>query len=102
LERFFRAAAQLTSQQQRHHAAPPPGREVEVSIEPDERSTFLRLRQGDVLLVDDSERQLHAKIDPSGLGIQVGHLDRDRPGATERLRCEVEGLAGLDRPRRLG
>jgi hypothetical protein len=40
LKRFLRATAQLTSQQQREEAAPPPGREVEVSIEADERAAF--------------------------------------------------------------
>jgi hypothetical protein len=45
-ERFLRSASQLSAQSQCYQAAPPPGREVEVSIEPDERSAFLDFGEG--------------------------------------------------------
>jgi hypothetical protein len=55
-QRLLRAAAHFAAEEQLDQAAPPPGREVEVSIEPDERAAFLRLRQRYVLVVFDAER----------------------------------------------
>jgi len=55
-QRLLRAAAHLATQQHLDEVAPPPGREVEVSIEPDEGPAFLCLGQGQVLVVFNAER----------------------------------------------
>jgi hypothetical protein len=55
-ERLLGPAPQLTPEQQLDQAAPPPGREMEVSIEPDERAAFLRLGERHALVVVDAER----------------------------------------------
>ena len=99
LERFLRSAAQLTSECQRQQAAPPPGREVEVSIEPDQRSALFGLGEGDVLLVLDSERKADQEIDPARLRVHVAHLHSQRPFAPEGRSGEVERLTWLHRAR---
>jgi hypothetical protein len=65
LQRFFRSASELMSEQKPDQAAPPPGREVEVSIEPDESAAFFGLRECHALVVDDSERHVNTKVDPA-------------------------------------
>jgi len=57
--------ASVHAQQQPDQLAPPPGREMEVSIEPDERAVTLRLRERHALVVVDAERQVYAKVDPA-------------------------------------
>ena len=63
-QRFLRSASQLRSKQKRDQTTPPPGREVEVSIEPDESAAFFGLRECHALVVDDAERHVNAKVDP--------------------------------------
>lgn len=64
-QRFFRSASELTSEQQPDQPAPPPGREVEVSIEPDEGAALLGLGECHALVVDDAEWRVDAKVDPA-------------------------------------
>jgi hypothetical protein len=76
---FFRSAPQLAAQQQSHHPAPPPGREVEVSIETDERAAFLRLGERDVLVVLDAEGNVHHQVEPAVLRVHAPNVDAHRP-----------------------
>jgi hypothetical protein len=101
-QRFFGSAAQFGAERQSDQLAPPPGRDVEVSIEPDQRAAFLRLGQHYALVVVDSERQVHEKVDPARLRIHIADVDRDPPFATEGWRGEVELLTALDRAGWLG
>jgi hypothetical protein len=55
-QRLLRATAHLAAEKQLDEASPPPGREVEVSIETDERAALLRIGQRYVLVVFDAER----------------------------------------------
>jgi hypothetical protein len=64
-QRFFRSAPQLTPKQQLDQPAPPPGREMEVSIEPDERPAFLRLGERHVLMIVDAKRKVCEQVDPA-------------------------------------
>jgi len=64
-KRFFRSALELASEQNRDQPAPPPGREVEVSIEPDERAAFFGLGERHALVVDDAEWHVNPKVDPA-------------------------------------
>lgn len=98
-ERCCRPAPQLTPQQERDQPAPPPGREMEVSIEPDQRSAFFGLGQRHAFVIFDAEREMHEKVDPMLLRIGVNDFEQDRPLATEGWRSELDGLA---RPRRPG
>ena len=52
---LFRSPAYLSTEQEVHQATPPPGREVEVSIEPDEGSAFLCVSEGHVFVIVDAE-----------------------------------------------
>jgi hypothetical protein len=72
---------------------------MEVSIEPDQRSAFFGLGQRHALVIFDSEREMHEKVDPMLLRIGVDDFEQDWPLATEGWRSELDGLA---RPRRPG
>src|SRR5438067_1829572 len=50
-QRFLRSPPELASQNKSHQPTPPPGREVEVSIEPDQSAAPCRLGQGHPLEV---------------------------------------------------
>src|SRR5437660_385101 len=75
-EGLLRSFLQLAPQKEADHAAPPPGREMEVSIEPDERAAFFRRSERDVFVVVDPKRHVHDEIDPAVLRIHIAHLDR--------------------------
>jgi len=64
-KRFFRSASELTSEQKSDQPAPPPGREVEVSIETDERAAPFGLSERHALVVDDAEWHVNPKVDPA-------------------------------------
>ncbi len=98
---FLRSAPQFAPQEQLDESAPPPGREVEVSIESNERAS-LGFGQGDVFMVLDAERQAHEKVDRTALWVDVPDFDVDGPAPAKGWRGEVDGLAFLDRPRRFG
>ena len=65
LQGLLRSASELTSEQKTDQPAPPPGREVEVSIEPDERAAFFGLGERHALVVDDAEWHVNPKVDPA-------------------------------------
>jgi hypothetical protein len=79
----FRSGPQLAAEQQRDEPAPPPGREVEVSIEADERASIFCFHQRDVFVVFDAERQVNQEVNPASLRIYVHDVDGDRPPPAE-------------------
>src|SRR5438552_3982711 len=68
---------------------------MEVSIEPDERPTILRLGQRHVLMIGDAERQVDDKVDPAVLGVHLAHVDPHRPLAAASPGRQVDLLSGL-------
>jgi hypothetical protein len=64
-KRLIRPASELTPERKSDQPAPPPGREVEVSIEPDESAALLRLGERHALVVDDAKWNVNTKVDPS-------------------------------------
>jgi hypothetical protein len=96
-QRCLGSMSQLTPEEQCDEAAPPPGREVEVSIEPDERAAFFGFGQRHVLVVFEAERKMGEEIDPSLLRVDVDNIDRDRPPAAKPARSEMNRLARVHR-----
>src|SRR5207302_1395595 len=90
LQRLFGSPPQLSSEKYPDDAAPPPGREVEVSIEPDQRPAFLGLGQRHVLLVGDPKWQVDHQVSPSVLRVDVAHVDPHRPLSAEAARRQVD------------
>ncbi len=95
------AASELAAQEDAKHPAPPPGREMKISIEPDERA-LLGVRQRHAFVVDDAEGQVNHQFEPPLLRVHVAHVDPHRPLATERSRQQPDHLAGLDRSEWIG
>ena len=99
---LFRPFPELTANKEPHQGAPPPGREMEVSIEPDETSSGVGLSKRHALVVVDTKWQVHEQIDPPALWVELSDLDRHRPLPAERRRGQVNDLTGLDGARRFG
>src|SRR6266487_1137296 len=84
---FLRSALELATYQQPHQPAPPPGREMKVSIEPDQRPAPIALCQRDALVVINPKRQMGDEVDPA------------EPAKAQRRCAEADHLS---RPRRPG
>ena len=80
--------------------SPPPGREMEVSIEPDQRAAFLGLGQRHPLVVVDAEREMNDQVEPAVLRIEAADVHPERPLPAQRPPPQVDHLAGRDRSRR--
>lgn len=91
---FLWAARELSAQQGSDQPAAPPGRELEVSIEPDERAALPRFGQGDALVVDDAEWQVHHNVEPPLLWVHTKHVESHLPVSAEARSGEVDHLAG--------
>src|SRR5207237_1271921 len=75
-------------------------REMEVSIEPDQRPAFPGLGQRHVLLVGDPKWQVDHQVSPSVLRVDVAHVDPHRPLSAEAARRQVDHLSTLHRSSR--
>ena len=82
-EGFFRSAAEFTTEQLSDQPAPPPGREVEVSIEAEERPALRCLSQRGPLKVGYPQRQAGHPVDPAMMRVDVADVDPDRPRAAK-------------------
>ena len=101
-QRLLGSVAQLTTEERLHKPTAPPGREMEVSIETDERAAGIGLCQRHVLTVDEAERQMHCKVDPAAIGIHVDDVDCHQPLTAVTTCREPDHLAVPHRPWRLG
>src|SRR5207247_6922681 len=76
-ESLLRSVPQLSSKNQLHHLAPPPGREVEVSIEPDQGAAFLGLGERHPVVVVDANRKMNDQVEPAVLRIEAADGEQD-------------------------
>jgi len=102
LQRLLGSAPELAPEKQRQQPPPPPGRDVEVSIEPDERPAFGRLGQGRALVVVDAERKPGHPVDPAMLGVDLANVDPHGPPPPQASSRKVYGLPGADVSGRVG
>src|SRR5919201_6115184 len=93
--------AQLASEHELNQVAPPPGRELEVSIEPEQCPAAVHRRQGDVLAVHDAEWRPDHQVDPPTIRVHAGNIDRRVPAPTRGPGCKLEMLSSTGGPWRM-
>ena len=75
---------------------------MEVSIESDECAALDCLAEGYMFVVVDAEWKADHKIDPAVVWVHIADLHPNWQLAPEQRRCQVDGLARLDRANWVG